>query len=124
MPSPGSATPPASIIFRYPACGLESSRIAAMAAAWISSRSLLTCAFLSSSCQQHAPGDGAAAVGHNRHLGVSADLALPRLPPPLQARFVQHPVAVHPPTRELPAVGVEREVAVPGDALGAVDERS
>src|SRR6201997_5893863 len=51
-------------------------------------------------------------------------LPLPRLSAQLQAPFVQRPVAVHAPGRELAAVGVQRQCAVAGDPRPSLDERS
>src|SRR5882724_2908937 len=75
-----------------------------------------------SACEQHAAGDGTAAYGYHRDLRALGHLSLPRLAAQLQASFVQRPVAVHPPGRELAAVRVERQFAVAGDPHGALDE--
>ena len=71
--------------------------------------------------QEHAAGDGAAAGRHDGDLGPG------HLPgaggaAQLQDGFVDDPVAVHAPGRELAPVGVERQLAVEGDALAALDE--
>ena len=60
-----------------------------------------------SACQQHAAGNRATTVGHDGDI-VFGDLSPARLASQLQARFVEHPVAVHPSGRQLAAVGVER----------------
>ena len=48
----------------------------------------------------------------------------PASPAQLRARFVQHPVSVHAPRGELPAVGVQRELPVEAEPLAALDVRA
>src|SRR4051812_23866928 len=50
------------------------------------------------------------------------DLALAALAPQLCARFVDEAVAVQTARRQLPAVGVQRDEPVTGDAFAPVDE--
>src|SRR5690242_7385923 len=78
---------------------------------------------MASGCQEDAAGDGAAAGGHDGDLGAGY---LPGASgaAKLQYGLVDDPVAVHAPGGELAAVGVERQVAVEGDALAALDEGS
>src|ERR1700757_5218078 len=76
---------------------------------------------MASRCQQHAAGDGATSRGHDGDLGAGY------LPggggaAQLQDGFVDDPVAVHATGGQLAAVGVERQFAVDGDALTALDE--
>ncbi len=76
-----------------------------------------------SACQQHASGDRPAAHRGDGDLRPTGHLPLPRLAAQLQAGFVQQPVAVHAPRRELAAVGVQRQGAVQRDPFGTLDER-
>src|SRR5439155_6303230 len=74
--------------------------------------------------QQEAAAEGAAAGAGDGHFGVSGDLAVAAFTPQLHARLVQEPVAVQAAGGKLASVGVERDLAVAGDALTAFDERS
>src|SRR4051794_13740509 len=78
--------------------------------------------------QQQTPTERPAAGGGHCHLGTAParphDLALTRLVPQLRARLVDEPVAVQPTGGELATVRVQRDDAVTGDVLAAVDERS
>ena len=56
--------------------------------------------------------------------GWLGHLALAGLAPQLQAGLVEEPVAVEAPGRQLAAVGVERDLAVAGDAAAALEERA
>ncbi len=71
-----------------------------------------------------APASGPPPAAATPTSGSPGHLALARLTPELHARLVEEAVAVQPTGRELAAVGVEREHAVAGDALAALDERS
>jgi hypothetical protein len=71
--------------------------------------------------EQHAPGDRpppAAAIATR----AAGDLTLSPAAAQLEAGLVKHPVAVHAPGRQLPAIGVERELAVESDPRAALDE--
>ena len=70
--------------------------------------------------EEHAAGR-AAAVADDRGLRVR-DLTFAGVAAQLRDRFVDEAVAVQPPRRQLPAVGVEREHAVEGDVGAAVEE--
>jgi E-phenylitaconyl-CoA hydratase len=72
-------------------------------------------------CQEDAAGYGAAAGGRDGDLGAGY-LAGACGAAQLEDGLVDDPVAVHAPGRELAAVGVERQFAVEGDALPALDE--
>src|SRR5271165_483018 len=65
--------------------------------------------------EQETAAGGAAARADHGHLGP-AHLALPPVAAQLDHGLVDEPVAVGPPGRELAAEGVERQLAVEGDA--------
>src|SRR4051794_12867731 len=76
--------------------------------------------------QEEAAGQRTAARGRHAHLGLAATgphhLTFAGLAPQLGARLVEEAVAVQPSRRQLPAVRVQREQAVPRDPLAALDE--
>ena len=74
--------------------------------------------------EEQGAGDRAAAVGDGRDLDVLRDLALAGLAAQLEDGLVDEPEAVEPAGRQLAAVGVERQLALAGDAVAALDERA
>jgi hypothetical protein len=71
--------------------------------------------------EQAAAGVASAGCDH-ADLRWCRDLAVARFAPHLRGSFVQKSVAVQAAARQLPAVGVERQLAVPRDAGSALDE--
>src|SRR5690606_2039026 len=72
--------------------------------------------------QQDAARDRAAAGGDDGDLGRARYLALAGRAPQLEAGLVEDPVAVQATRRELPPVGVERQLAVERDARAPLHE--
>src|SRR5947209_18397666 len=83
------------------------------------------CASASSSPagEEEAAAERAAARPGDGHFGPARDLAVAALAPQLHARLVEKAVAVEAARRQLAAVGVDRDLAVPGYAPTALDER-
>src|SRR4051794_39712136 len=73
--------------------------------------------------QEHRPGDGAAAVGHDRDLRLAGHLAVAAFPAQLHQGLVEEAEAVEPAGGELAAAGVEGQLTVESDARAALHER-
>src|SRR5207248_2667566 len=74
--------------------------------------------------QKEAPAEGAAARSSDGDFGIAGDLAVAAFAAQLHAHLVEEAVAVEASGGELPAVGVDRDLAVARDALAALDERA
>src|SRR5690348_8473064 len=74
--------------------------------------------------EQHRTCNRPAAVRDDRDLGITRHLTLAAVAAQLHDGLVQVPVAVQPPGRELPALRVQRYLAVERDALASFDERA
>ena len=73
--------------------------------------------------QQHAA-TAEAATGRGHCDLRTGDLATPRMTPELRHRLVEQPKTVETPGRQLPPVGVERQLAIKVDPPAAIDERA